>query len=596
MVGSGMFNFLNLRLQQIMGSLQPFGGVSLITVGDFFQLRPVFDSWIFETQNGNGYGPLATNLWQEYFKIFELTEIMRQKDDKQFAELLNRLRESKHTEDDIKILKTRILKEQPSSVNYPMTTTHLFVKNDSVDEHNNRIYASSTGDKAQVQAVDVIIGDVTDALKTKFKKQIPHDAKKTMGLFSVLDIAVGLKYDLTTNVSVTDGMTNGAECIVEKIDYRVTQSSRPSIIWVSFSQTAIGNNCRKEYSHLYNKDINNSWTPVLEISRQFRLNKRTNAQVLRKQFPLRPAAAKTIHRCQGDTLNEAVVDFPASTIQHIHYVGLSRVRNSTNLHILNLNENKIKVSESVQAEIHRLRTEAVLKPSLPNLYQNNQNTKKHVLTVLFHNVRSLHLHIQDVQNDYNVQAADVNIFVETALCSRDQNENFLISNFTLHRNDFDSSEIRPKYGTAVYIKNNIHVVQDPFRCNYNEVEITLMSLHYNDMPLYIIGIYRSSSKVSNTRLIDALKHVHRVHNLDCSCSKIFIGDFNVNIKSTSADQKALLNYFITEGYTQLINEYTTDYKSIIDHIYTNIPSPNVLSGVLESYYSDHKPIFMQVVN
>ena len=43
MVGSGMFNFLNLRLQQIMGSKEPFGGVSVITVGDLFQLKPVFD-------------------------------------------------------------------------------------------------------------------------------------------------------------------------------------------------------------------------------------------------------------------------------------------------------------------------------------------------------------------------------------------------------------------------------------------------------------------------------------------------------------------------------------------------------------------------
>lgn len=38
-------------------------------------------------------GPLATNLWTDLFKMFELTEIMRQKDDKDFAELLNRLRE-----------------------------------------------------------------------------------------------------------------------------------------------------------------------------------------------------------------------------------------------------------------------------------------------------------------------------------------------------------------------------------------------------------------------------------------------------------------------------------------------------------------------
>ena len=48
-----------------------------------------------------------------------------------------------------------------------------------------------------------------------------------MGLYTVVLIAVGAKYDLTANVNVTDGMTNGAECIVEKIDYRVTNSNRP---------------------------------------------------------------------------------------------------------------------------------------------------------------------------------------------------------------------------------------------------------------------------------------------------------------------------------------------------------------------------------
>ena len=50
-----------------------------------------------------------------------------------------------------------------------------------------------------------------------------------MGLYNV-SIAVGAKYDLTTNVNVTDGMTNGAECVIEKINYRVKDSTRPSII------------------------------------------------------------------------------------------------------------------------------------------------------------------------------------------------------------------------------------------------------------------------------------------------------------------------------------------------------------------------------
>ena len=37
------------------------------------------------------YGALATNLWKEYFTIFELTEIMRQKNDGQWKEVLSRI-------------------------------------------------------------------------------------------------------------------------------------------------------------------------------------------------------------------------------------------------------------------------------------------------------------------------------------------------------------------------------------------------------------------------------------------------------------------------------------------------------------------------
>ena len=36
MIGSGMFNFLSLKLQQIMETNEPFGGISVITVGDLF--------------------------------------------------------------------------------------------------------------------------------------------------------------------------------------------------------------------------------------------------------------------------------------------------------------------------------------------------------------------------------------------------------------------------------------------------------------------------------------------------------------------------------------------------------------------------------
>jgi hypothetical protein len=49
-----------------------FSGLSIITVGDLFQLKPVFDQWIFENSK-EGYNALATNLWQLYFQILKLT-------------------------------------------------------------------------------------------------------------------------------------------------------------------------------------------------------------------------------------------------------------------------------------------------------------------------------------------------------------------------------------------------------------------------------------------------------------------------------------------------------------------------------------------
>ena len=372
MVGSGMFNFLDLRLQQIMGMKEPFGGISIITVGDLFQLKPVFDNWIFENSK-DGYSALATNLWQQYFQMFELSEVMRQREDKEFAKILNRIREENHTEADIEVLKERILNISPQHPDYPISSTHLFSTNMAVDQHNHDVFQKSSNEKVNVKAIDIVLGDLSDDLKERLKKQIPKDPSKTMGLYSVCSILKEAKYDLTTNISVVDGMTNGAECIIKKIDYRVEGSSRPSIIWVLFQEQHIGNDCRREYSYLYDQSIEKMWVPILEVKRQFTKNK---IQVLRRQFPLRPSAAKTIHRCQGDTLSEAVVDLPSLKREHMHYVALSRLRSISGLHILNLNEKKIAVSKKVQEEMTRLRQNSVLKSHLPFLCKDTSESFK----------------------------------------------------------------------------------------------------------------------------------------------------------------------------------------------------------------------------
>lgn len=52
-------------------------------------------------------------------------KIMRQQESKQFAEMLNRLREGNQSNEDIMKFKERIL--TPSSTNYPIDAPHLFI-------------------------------------------------------------------------------------------------------------------------------------------------------------------------------------------------------------------------------------------------------------------------------------------------------------------------------------------------------------------------------------------------------------------------------------------------------------------------------------
>ena len=100
-----------------------------------------------------------------------------------------------------------------------MDTTHLFKTNESVNAHNNSIYTQSNSDKAQIKAIDIVVGDISNELKIQMKNKIPNDPTKTMGLYTLTSIATDAKYDLTANVDVPDGLINGAECIIKNIDY-----------------------------------------------------------------------------------------------------------------------------------------------------------------------------------------------------------------------------------------------------------------------------------------------------------------------------------------------------------------------------------------
>ena len=135
MVGADMLYFIHRRLQEITGNFDsPFGEVSILAVGDFYQLPPVMQSFIFKDPS-NPYDCIYGSLWKKNFKLVELTEPMRQKGDVDFANLLLRVRK-KHTNEDILKLKSRLCLPSADFCD----VLHIFSTNKEVNTYNlNRL-------------------------------------------------------------------------------------------------------------------------------------------------------------------------------------------------------------------------------------------------------------------------------------------------------------------------------------------------------------------------------------------------------------------------------------------------------------------------
>ena len=145
--------------------------------------------------------------------------------------------------------------------------------------------------------------------------------------------------------------------------------------------------------------------------------------------------------------------------------------------------------------------------------------------------------------------------------------------------------MRPYGGTVVYSKIP-YFPGYPFCRNIHGIEITVIKIISHE-DWTILGIYRSP-KVPVRQLCEAITEVLNSISPD---NNIIAGDFNINWLSET-ERTPLYNLLVRDKhYKQLISTHTTDNKTVIDHIYTNISHLDIQAGVLETYFTDHKAVW-----
>ncbi|XP_021963475.1 ATP-dependent DNA helicase PIF1-like [Folsomia candida] len=326
LVSLKMFTQIDQRLRQILGVDELFGGVSLLVVGDFYQLSPVFGQFVFEDSK-EILGPIIGNpLWNR-FRVFELKEIMRQKDDAKFATALNRLSMGMLEEEDIQMFKSR---EIGKNLIVPDDATWLFYSNADCDKFNREAINRAKGPLYNSYAIDRVQGGKILASQQAMLESAEYlSLQQTGGMPYHVALRVGLRYMITTNIDVSDGLFNGATGkLTRVIEKPLTNGQKAvKIVFMEFSEKLVGQLARANNLGLLKQlEIPLHWTPIFSDTRALNsFGHYQGMQIVRRQIPLVAATAISIHKSQSLSIPNTVANIPTRGLRRdAIYVAMSR--------------------------------------------------------------------------------------------------------------------------------------------------------------------------------------------------------------------------------------------------------------------------------
>lgn len=319
MIDDNTLNNISAILQKIKSEKKPFGGIQMILVGDFCQLAPVCGTFCFTSESWNDLRPVC----------ILLNELIRQKDDQVFQDILQEVRFGKCCKKTFNILK------QLSNTAFDnVTPTKLYSLNVDVQSINNREYQKiykrnnniPVSNARTIQCFPIVVDVTCDMqLLTIDDHNCNIDVYRYNALSNdktiktqeyTIDLFKGLQVMVTRNINFENGLING---------------TLGTIVSLSPSSVCIEDTNKTRHVIYYHTSTNE------------------NSKTYVKFMPIKMAYALSIHKSQGTTLDAVEVDgstyiFASGQL----YTALSRAKSMASVKLLNLDRNSFICDKQVK--------------------------------------------------------------------------------------------------------------------------------------------------------------------------------------------------------------------------------------------------------
>ena len=286
MVNANLLDAVDNFLRMNRGNSAPFGGISVVMVGDLFQLPPVVTSTtrhLFEAEYTSPKFFAANCISTSPFEAFELTKAFRQVD-QEFVDLLGQVRRGINLEQVVDRLNTAAFRTDDP----PEGTVWLCPRNADVERVNSARLASLPGAAREYEAV------VSGTFK---ENQLP--------VASTIQLKVGAQVVMVNN---TKDWVNGSIATVRELEankIKVVLSGGTKVLEVVPHQW-------DQFDYIVNEKSGQIERSVVGSLRQ---------------IPVNLSWAMTIHKSQGLTLPKVHLDLGAGAFESGQtYVALSRCR------------------------------------------------------------------------------------------------------------------------------------------------------------------------------------------------------------------------------------------------------------------------------